>query len=108
MNGQIVDSDVGEGRLLSLLEEAKAKLVITPIGGQGFLFGRGNQQLSPKVIRKVGRENIMVIATPQKLHSLQGGALLVDTGEDLLDRELCGPIKVVTGYRECSFLRVEC
>lgn len=108
MNGRIVDSDVGEERLLSHLEEAKPKLVITPIGGQGFLFGRGNQQLSPKVIRKTGRENVIVIATPQKLHSLQGGALLVDTGEDSLDQELCGAIKVVTGYREYSVVRVEC
>lgn len=108
-NGQIVDSDVGEEKLLALLEGvAEAKLVITPIGGQGFLFGRGNQQLSSKVIRKIGRENIIVIATSQKLHSLQGGALLVDTGEDSLDRELCGAVKVLTGYRECSFLRVEC
>ena len=109
-DGKVVDSDVSEARLLFLLEEnqGQAKLIITPIGGQGFLFGRGNQQLSPKVIRKIGRENIIVLATSEKLVSLLGGALLVDTGEEVLDKELSGAIRVVTGYREYSFLRIEC
>ena len=100
LNGKMVGTDVGESQLLEFLLQHQAKIIITPIGGQGFLFGRGNQQLSPEVIRKVGRDNIMVVATPEKIHSLRGRPFLVDTGDPAVDDLLCGYIKVITGFRE--------
>ena len=99
-NGKMVGTDVNESQLLGFLLQHEAKIIITPIGGQGFLLGRGNQQLSPDVIRKVGRDNIMVVATPEKIHSLRGRPFLVDTGDPAVDDQLCGYMKVITGFRE--------
>jgi predicted polyphosphate/ATP-dependent NAD kinase len=98
--GRLVAVDVNEAQLLAFLarkpESVRARLVVTVIGGQGYLFGRGNQQLSPAVIRAVGREGVVVAATLDKLHAL-GGPLLVDTGDAECDAYLSGHIKVVTG-----------
>jgi predicted polyphosphate/ATP-dependent NAD kinase len=100
LNGKIVGTDVNESQLLDFLLHRDAKIIITPIGGQGFLFGRGNQQFSPNVIRKVGRDNIIVVATPEKIHSLRGRPFLVDTGDPAIDDLLSGYMKVITGFRE--------
>ena len=90
--------DVNEAKLLDLVRGRRAKIVVTVIGGQGFVFGRGNQQISPGVIRAVGRENIVVVATPGKLSALGGRPLLVDTGDAELDVQLSGYVRVVNGY----------
>ena len=97
-NRKLIASDVNEAKLLELLKDRKAKIIVTAIGGQGFIFGRGNQQISPEVIKKVGEENVIVVATPGKLASLEGRPLLVDTGDGELDKRLSGYIKVITGY----------
>jgi len=96
--GRLLASDVNEAQLLKVIEGRKAKIIVTVIGGQGFIFGRGNQQISPNVIKKVGRENIIVAATPDKLASLEGAPLLVDTGDEEVDKILSDYVKVVTGY----------
>ena len=106
--GKLVAADVNESQLLKLLEGRKAKLVVTPIGGQGYLFGRGNQQISPKVIGKVGRENIIVVSTTGKIHSLRGQPLWVDTGDRAVDEMLSGYTRVITGYEERIIYRVSC
>lgn len=103
---QLVGKDVNEAQLLRLIEGRKARIVVTPIGGQGFLFGRGNQQLGPSVIRAVGRENIIVVATPSKIHALNGRPLLVDTDDDEVNEMLSGYLKVTTGYSERIVYRV--
>jgi predicted polyphosphate/ATP-dependent NAD kinase len=102
----VVALDVSEKRLLELLEGRPAKIIVTPIGGQGFLFGRGNQQISAQVIRKVGRENIWVVSLAEKLNSLLGEPLLVDTGDDEVDELLSGYLTVIVGYGEKVVYRV--
>ena len=97
---KLVIADANETSLLELLENHAAKVVVTPIGGQGFIFGRGNQQISPKVLRKIGLDNIIVISTPEKILSLGGRPLLVDTGDYEIDKALSRHIKIVTGYKE--------
>ena len=106
---ELVAADVTERQLLDLLDQkggAKAKIVVTVIGGQGYIFGRGNQQISPRVIERVGRDDIIVIATKQKLAALGGKPLLVDTGSEEVNTMLTGYMRVVTGYNEQIVARV--
>ena len=106
--GKLLARDVNESQLLDLLEGRVVKIVVTPIGGQGYLFGRGNQQISPKVIKQVGKENIIVVATPNKLDALRGQPLLVDTGDSETDRALSGYVRVVCGFGDYRMVRVSC
>ncbi|MFC1969553.1 ATP-NAD kinase family protein, partial [Chloroflexota bacterium] len=103
---KLVGADLNEFQLLQMLEGKKAKIVVSIIGKQGYIFGRGNQQISPKIIRQAGKENIIVIATRNKLISLEGEPLLVDTGDNELDRMLSGYIQVITGIRDRTVLRI--
>jgi predicted polyphosphate/ATP-dependent NAD kinase len=103
---KLMANDVSEKQLLDFIHDNKAKIVLTVIGGQGHVFGRGNQQLSPRVIREVGKKNITVIATKEKLLGLAGRPLLVDTGDEALNEELSGYFKVTTGYRDYTMYKV--
>ena len=106
-NNELLDNDVNESKILEYLEKYDdARIIITVIGGQGYLFGRGNQQLSPAVIRKVGLDNIEVIATKNKMNSLFGQSLLVDTGDEKLNEELSGYLKITVGYGEYVMFKV--
>ena len=106
LNHELLASDVDEETLLSFLDDKSAKIIVTAIGGQGHVFGRGNQQFSPKVIEKVGSDNIVIIATNEKLHSLQGRPLLVDTGDTGLDAQLRGVKQIITGYEQRTLYKV--
>ncbi len=99
-NGNQVLTDATESQLLECLNAHRnVRLYVTVIGGQGHIFGRGNQQISARVLRQIGRANITVVASPGKLQSLQGRPLLIDSGDVDLDRAFSGPIRVVTGYQ---------
>lgn len=105
-NRELVASDVYGDSILSYIKGKKTKLIVTITGGQGFLFGRGNQQLTPRVIREIGKENIVILATKAKLAALGGNPLLVDTVDPELNRELCGFYRAVTGFGEFTMCRV--
>jgi len=106
-NRELVGSDLNEADLLELIEGNKAKIVVGVIGSQGYIFGRGNQQISGKVINKVGKDNIIILATMEKIATLKGAPLLVDSGDERIDRELSGYMQVTTGLGERVMLKVE-
>jgi predicted polyphosphate/ATP-dependent NAD kinase len=108
-NRRILANDVGISDILQQLDLIeRAKIIVTPIGGQGNLFGRGNQQVGAPVIRCVGKSDIVVVATQAKLNSFYGKHLITDTGDTDLDEELSGYIRVVTGYRRETVFRIGC
>jgi len=98
--GRTIARDVPEKEILAYMKDRETRLIITPTGGQGYMLGRGNQQISPPVIKGLGKKNIIVAATPAKLAGLGGAPLLVDTGDPEADALLRGYARVVTGYRE--------
>jgi len=105
-NKKIVANDVNEKQILEATRGKTAQIIVTPIGGQGFIFGRGNQQISPEVIRRVGLDNITVVATEGKLRSLE--SLRVDTGDPNLDAAFREhKIKVVADYKTEYMMSVE-
>lgn len=106
-NKQFIATDVNERQLLEIIDDHNAYIVVTIIGGQGYIFGRGNQQISPAVINKVGKENVIVVATRDKIAGLNTKPLLVDTGDEKTDRMLSGYIKVITSYHEQRVMKVE-
>ncbi|MHC1595017.1 MAG: ATP-NAD kinase family protein [Methanotrichaceae archaeon] len=103
--GKLICKDASEKDLLNILDEVeKAMVIISPIGAQGFVLGRGSQQISPKVLRRVGPDNLIIVATPHKLRDTP--YLLVDTGDPELDKMLSGRRQVVTGYRMAQLKQV--
>ena len=97
-DGRLMITDASEQDLLELLDrETRVMIIISPIGAQGFILGRGNQQLSAEVIRRVGIDKLIIISTPHKLAEIP--YLLVDTGDEDLDESLAAMRQVVTGYR---------
>ena len=113
-DGTVLGRDLSEEQILSLLEArrlpdgspGRIRIIVTPVGGQGYLFGRGNQPISAKVIRQAGREGIIVAATPEKLTALRGRPLRVDTGDPEVDAELAGYYRIASGYQDISVYRV--
>jgi predicted polyphosphate/ATP-dependent NAD kinase len=101
---KLLARDVNERQILEAIGDRPAAIIVSPIGRQGFIFGRGNQQLSPAVVRKVGKKNILVLATPHKLSLTQ--TLKVDTGDPELDGGLRGYIPVIIGYLQTYMVKV--
>nr|WP_255774540.1 ATP-NAD kinase family protein [Microbulbifer zhoushanensis] len=102
LDGALVAEDIGAAEIEAAIEghQGPVKIILTAIGGQGHLIGRGNQQFSPAVLRAVGRDNLIVVATKTKITELGGRPLLVDSGDAGLDEQWSGFIRVITGYRD--------
>lgn len=106
--GQILYRDADEQTIWRLLGQAEeAEIIVTCIGGNGFLFGRGNQQISPRIIRAVRKEHIRIAVTRQKLAHLGGKPMLVDTGDRETDEYLKGYYKIRFNGRESALYRVD-
>ncbi|WP_079202442.1 ATP-NAD kinase family protein [Pseudomonas sp. CC6-YY-74] len=99
-NGQVIALDVTEAQLFELVAEHPARLLVTAIGGQGHIIGRGNQQISPRVLRAIGLDHLRVVATKRKLGTLEGRPLLVDSGDVQLDDAFPDVVRVWAGYKE--------
>lgn len=106
-SGEIIEFDLNGDKILDIISEyQEKKIVVTPIGGNGFIFGRGNKQFSPGIIRAIGKKNIIVIGTYEKIKKLN--CLRVDTGDEEVDQMLSGYIEITLGYREGRMMRVKC
>ncbi len=100
--------DVDEKKILTEVDDwQNTWIILSPIGRQGILLGRGNQQISPDVIKRVGKQHIIVAATKGKLESIEGKALRIDTGDAKVDNMLRGYIRVVTDYREWRLMQIQ-
>ncbi|WP_063780955.1 ATP-NAD kinase family protein [Nonomuraea sp. SBT364] len=104
-DGRLIAADVPEAALFDLVRPGKTVVVLSVIGGQGFVLGRGNQQISPRVLR-AARAPLLVLATQRKLAALRGRPLLADSGDEDLDRRLSGHVQVITGHRESTIYRL--
>jgi len=102
-NGVNVATDVDEATILANLGEENY-IIVSPLGGQGSIIGRGNQQISSQVIHRVGVDHLTVISTPVKLQELK--TLAVDTGDPELDEELRGYRRVVMSRHEAKLMKV--
>ena len=106
-DNKLLASDLNEKSIIELLKRYKnKKIIVTPIGGNGFIFGRGSRQFTPEVIKKVGRANIIIVGNRNKVNKLD--CLRVDTGDFEVDKLLCGRMKTIIGYTEEMVMEVEC
>ena len=105
-NQQLIASDVDEKTIMQTIKNHPAKIIVTVIGGQGHVFGRGNQQLSAKVIEQIGQENIIIVASNEKLRSLNKRPMIADTGDTDLDKQLAGLYSVISGYQQKTLYKL--
>lgn len=102
LNRQLIGKDLTASELLNAVNQHQGpvKIIVTAIGGQGYIFGRGNQQFTPDIIKRVGKENILIAAARGKILSLDGRPLLVDTHDPMLDQAIEGLYPVIAGYQD--------
>lgn len=106
-NKQIIGEDLNEKGILELMRKnTKIEIIVSPIGGQGFVFGRGNKQFTPEVLKRIGKNNIKIIATEEKMRELN--CLRIDSGDVEIDNLLKGFTKVIIGYKEELIIPIEC
>lgn len=102
---ELIASDLSAAELLDTLATYPyhpVQLIMTATGGQGHVIGRGNQQLSSTLLKKIGKDHILLLLTPNKLAALNGRPLLMDSGDAELDRQWQGWIPIITGYQQQS------
>ncbi len=107
LNKKILCMDASENEILKAVHNRPFKILITPTGGQGCIFGRGNLQISPEIIQRAGKKNIIAIATPEKLGRLHGHPMIIDTGDRKTDLMISGYMKIITGYNETRIYPVQ-
>lgn len=99
--GQLVAQDATEAQLWQLLQQySQVRIILSVMGGQGHIIGRGNQQFSPRILAKVGKHNLEIISSKTKIIALQGRPLIIDSGDQTLDRDWRGSIEILTGYQD--------
>lgn len=106
-DGTLLGEDVDERTLAGFVRKGSSKIIVSPIGGQGVLFGHGNQPITADILRIIGVENVMVVASRSKIESLHPRRLFVDSGDDEIDKRLRGHVRVFSGYREELVVKVE-
>ncbi len=107
LNGKIVALDAKENDILNLIKKyGKARIIITPIGGSGFIFGRGSRQISSEVLKKIDKEDLIIVSTIDKVGGLP--CLRIDSGDRAVDEKLSGNLEVIVDYNEEIIMEVKC
>jgi predicted polyphosphate/ATP-dependent NAD kinase len=104
---RLIGRDLSGHELAALVRGRETRILLGIVGGQGHVFGRGNQQIGPDVIRAVGRNNIMLLASQEKLLALDGRRLFADTGDPEVDAMLKGYIRVRIAPRRSTIMRID-
>ena len=107
LNKKIVAYDLNEQQILNYIRGKKTKIIVSLIGKQGFLFGRGNLQFTPQILKDVGTQNIIIISSKFKLQNIPNQILRLDTRDHELDEEMKGFYKVIVDYDEIKICKVE-
>lgn len=105
-DGALIGTDLSRREVAETVGAGPVAIVVGVVGGQGFLVGRGNQQIGPDILRRAGRDGITVLAGRGKLAALARRELLVDTGDPAVDALLAGYLRVLTGPGETLVMRV--
>lgn len=106
LDGRLIATDVDEARLMRLVANAPAHVIVGVTGGQGFVFGRGNQQIAAPVLARIGRNAVTIVTSEAKLTSLDPACLHVDTGDAAVDAMLSGYMRVHTAPGRSMMMRV--
>ncbi len=106
LNKKIQKLDLNENDILKIIEKNPTKIIISPIGRQGFLFGRGNLQISSEILKKIGLTNIIILSTKYKLDTIPDNMLKIDTRDIELDRKMKGYYKIIVDYDELKIYKV--
>jgi len=105
--GEVIAQDVHEAQLFELVQAYPiARIMLSIIGGQGIVLGRGNQQISPRIIEHVGLDKLQFLATQSKILALEGKPLHIDSGSDELDRRLSGFHKILCAYDDALLYEI--
>ena len=107
LNKKIVAYDLNEQQILNYIRGKKAKIIVSLIGRQGFLFGRGNLQFTPRILKNIGPQNIIIISSKFKLQNIPNQILRLDTRDSRLDQDMKGFYKVIVDYDEIKICKVE-
>ncbi|TXT61381.1 MAG: ATP-NAD kinase [Promethearchaeota archaeon] len=107
LNREIVALDLNEQEILPKLDQKAVKIIVSPIGRQGFIFGRGNLQFTPKILKKVSPKNIIIVSTKYKLMNIPNNLLRIDTRDHQLDEEMKGLYKIIVDYDELRIIEVK-
>lgn len=106
LGGRLIATDVDEARLLRLTEGVETRVIVSVTGGQGFVFGRGNQQIGARLLKRIGRDHVTIVTGQKKLTDLNPSCLRVDTGDPAVDAMLAGYMRVMTAPGRSMMMRV--
>jgi len=108
LNGKTIALDVNEEQIMQVVGGCRAKVVVSPLGKQGIVFGRGNQQISSKIIKMIGKENLVFLATERKLMDMKRNYLVADVDEPEIAKMLCGYTRVLIDYNIEKVVKIVC
>jgi predicted polyphosphate/ATP-dependent NAD kinase len=104
---KMLQRDATEPQIWDALERQTCRVLLSCIGGQGHVIGRGNSQISPRILQQLDPTQLTVLATPGKLQSLRGRAFQIDSGDAAVDARFSQPVRVYTGFDDDAWYRIQ-